>query len=131
LLFLRSVFSSGGIEEVECRPRAPPGSDTDGARRPVRLGLLPGRPRWTGGPCRTGLSHAKNCQRHHRAHRAARSREKGTVPSNLARKINIACAIFEAVLGIHDILLRIQIPGSVTLTNGSGMVLRKQCAHTL
>ncbi len=88
------MFSSDGIEEVECRPRAAPGPDADGARRPVRPGLLLGRPRWIGGPCRTGLSHAKNCQRHHRAHCAARSREKGMVPGNLARKINVACGIF-------------------------------------
>jgi hypothetical protein len=92
LLFLRSVFPLGGIEEVECRPRASPGPDADGPRRPVRPGLLPGRPRWTGGPCRKGLSHAKNCQRHHRAHRAARSRKKG----NVAGESNIACAFFLA-----------------------------------
>ncbi len=77
------MFSSGGIEaEDEWRPRAPPGSDADGSRRPVRPGLLIGRSRRTGGPCRKGLSHAKNCQRHHRAHRAARSPEKGNVERN-------------------------------------------------
>ncbi len=78
-LVVTSVFSVDGREEVECRPRVPPGSDPDGPRRSVRPGLFFGRPRWTGGPCRKGLLHPQKCPRHHRAYYAARIPDKGTL----------------------------------------------------
>ncbi len=90
---LNLLFSVDCREEVECRPRAPPGSDPDGPRRSVRPGLLFGRPRRTGGPRRKGLPHPQKCPRHHRAYHAARIPDKGNFMET--NHFNIGCALLE------------------------------------